>query len=112
MQQYSLLGTTLLGTDTVYGPHPLIFPAAALKKYRRPLVNPAANTLVPLLVPDAATSREPQTLEKSARDDHSTVEANQIMNKEKYLSYYWITFRVRRCNASSHSFPHHLTLDW
>lgn len=67
-----LLGTTLLGTDTVKGPHPLMFPAAALKKYLRPLVRPAAMTLVPLDVPDAATSLVPQTLEKSARDDHST----------------------------------------
>lgn len=69
---YLLLGTTLLGTDTVKGPHPLIFPADALKKYRLPLVKPPANTLVPLAVPDAGTSWLPHTLEKSARDDHST----------------------------------------
>lgn len=60
------------------GPQPLIFPAAALKKYRRPLVRPAARTLVPV-APAAATSRLPQTFEKSARDDHSTVNEKLIV---------------------------------
>lgn len=84
-KKYLLLGTTLLGTDTVNGPQPLMFPAAARKKYRLPRVRPAARTRVPPLDTRLATSCDPQTLEKSARDDHSTKKEN--INSSFYLFF-------------------------